>query len=123
MSPKYIAVYGTLKKGRSNHHYMRNCEFVQHFKTEPIYTMITNGNFPIVKRGGNTSITCEIYKVTDEANLKAIYGLEGYSGVQGSVKNWYDTDTIKIDNNLTASIFVMDADKYNHLRVIESGIF
>lgn len=123
MKPVLVFVYGTLKKGRSNHRVMGNSELMFKHVTDPIYTMVTNGGFPIVKRGGTTPITGEVYKVTDENTLNRIYRLEGCTGIKGHPDNWYDIDHIKIDKRKKASIFVMDADKYTYLPVIENGIF
>lgn len=115
-----IFVYGTLKKGFHNHHYLDTSKFLGNHKTEPIYTMKTNGGFPIVERGGQTSITGEVYKLSDE-DLSGVFLLEGYTGVQHNPRNWYDTDTI-VTYFGEASIFVMAKDK-NQLPIIENGVF
>lgn len=123
MQPVHVFVYGTLKKDRSNHRVMGDSKFCFDHVTEPKYTMVTNGGFPIVKRDGSTAITGEVYEVTNPDTLRRIYNLEGYTGTPGASGNWYDVDEVPINKQITANMFVMDADKYNELRVIPSGIF
>ena len=68
----YLFVYGTLKKGfHPNKTFLSHRECLGIFSTDPSYTMYGCGFFPIVIKGGNTSIKGEIYKVTEE-DLKAI---------------------------------------------------
>ena len=90
-----LAVYGTLKKGQGNHRYLEGAEFVGPHVTEPDYTMYSLGGFPCVTLKGETPITTEIYKVTDEKMLASINRLEGFTGVKDNDRNWYDTKTIE----------------------------
>lgn len=124
MEPVYINVYGTLKRTRSNCHCMGDSKFIAKTTTKPIYTMYTNGGFPIVTRGGTTAIHGELFKVTDEAILKGIYRLEGYRGTPGHPNNWYDIDPVKI-GNLEASMFVQNPEQIEgrNLKVLPDGIF
>lgn len=115
-------VYGTLKFGKRNHRVMGESEKLGRHVTEPIYTMRTNGSFPIVERGGSTEIKGEVYKVTDERTLKGIYALEGFTGIKGSAKNWYNLDDVDTIWG-QASIFVMDKDSNKHLPILENGVF
>lgn len=93
------AVYGTLRKGHGNHRYLldskEGVEFLGEIKTEPRFKMYSMGGFPGVAEGGDKSIVVEIYRVTDEATIRGVNGLEGYSGVRGSDRNWYDTCEIQ----------------------------
>lgn len=128
MEPVYLFVYGTLKMGRGNNVVLGDSKFMFNYVTEPIYTMVTMGGFPIVKRGGTTAITGEVYKVYNEQTLKRIFRLEGYTGIPNHPDNWYDVDTIdvgdpKFKDHTWANIFVMNADKYPNLKVIPNGIF
>ena len=93
-----FAVYGTLRRGHANHsHCLKGVsEFLGELKTEPNYKMVGKGRgFPFVAEGGSTPITVEIYRVKDEAVVKRVNGLEGYSGIRGSANNWYDTCDIE----------------------------
>lgn len=76
--PFYLAVYGTLKKGFSNHRLIQNCKFIGEYETLPIFTMYSLGPYPAVVHHGNTSITVEIYKIESEEIAKKLDRLEGY---------------------------------------------
>ncbi|MBK1735860.1 hypothetical protein CKO15_11340 [Halorhodospira abdelmalekii] len=72
-----VFVYGTLKRGHSNHHVLAraNGRFLMAWATAPEYELIDLGAFPAVREGGGTAIQGEIYKVRD---LAPIDRLEGY---------------------------------------------
>jgi len=74
----YVFVYGTLKRGHSNHnHYLGQARFVGAARTEPLYVMRSLGGFPGVTRGGTTAVTGEIFEVTN-AELANLDRLEGH---------------------------------------------
>ena len=91
------AVYGTLRKDCGNHHVIEGegSEFLGELQTEPKFSMYSLGGFPGVAEDGETAITVEIFKVTNEAIIRRVNGLEGYSGTRGSERNWYDTCEIE----------------------------
>lgn len=109
MIPKKIlfAVYGTLKKERGNHGFLSDegVDFKGNYKTPPNYTMVSCGGFPAVHCEGNTSIVTELYEVTNQDVIKNVFSLEGYSGTQGSSRNWYDVEEIDTPYG-KASMFV-----------------
>lgn len=115
-----VCVYGTLKKNKHNNYLLTtdNNKFLGEYKTEPKFTMYSAGGFPILKPSGNTSINTEVYEVTDQT-LDRLYALEGYSGVRGSINNWYDTMDVETPFG-KAMIFVQDKD-LNNLQIIETG--
>lgn len=117
MNKNLIAVYGSLKQGFFNHSLLENSKFLGTFKTNPEYTMYSLYSFPAIIKGGNTSIHVEIYEI-DLNTLKAIYILEGYSGIRNSPENWYDT--LELDTPFgKAEMFYMKG-KIKGL-IIESG--
>jgi len=59
-----VAVYGSLKRGFYNHHYLRTAIYEGESQTRPDYTMIDLGNYPGVVCGGRTAIQVEIYRVS-----------------------------------------------------------
>jgi gamma-glutamylcyclotransferase (GGCT)/AIG2-like uncharacterized protein YtfP len=115
-----VAVYGSLKKDYHNHVYLKGADLLGTFKTEPVYTLVSLGSYPALKRGGKTEITYELYNVKRDSQLKDIYALEGYHGTPGHPNNWYDVDKIKTPHG-EAELFVMGADKYPNAQIIESG--
>jgi len=64
----YLFVYGTLKNGHRNNHYLENQEFIGEFETKPRYRLFENGSFPMMirdKRDGY-SVCGELWKIHDE---------------------------------------------------------
>ncbi len=121
---KHYIFYGTLKSNHGNNYLLQDdgVEFLGKVVTPPNYTLF-DGGYPIVERGGNTAITGELYRVTNKDVVENLNRLEGYSGVPGSDKNWYDVDTIKLENGIEAEMYVMDSGKSRRSRVLESGIW
>ena len=60
-----IFVYGTLKRGQRNAHYMRDAQYVGRHVTEKIYSMYEFGGYPAVCRDGRHAISGEVYRVND----------------------------------------------------------
>jgi len=117
---KLIATYGTLRQGQSNHYIMGDAKLLGVTNTTAKYTMYGKTKFfPIVRREGNTSIQIEVYEVTNENTIQNIYSLEGYKGVQGSSRNWYDVDIVDTEFG-KAEMFVMDNNNSNS-DIIENG--
>lgn len=87
-----LSVYGTLKKGFSNHRILSdgNAKLLGKLTTEPIFTMYHLGGYPAITKNGNTALQVEIYEV-DESTLRRVYRLENYTGKRDSPSNWYDT--------------------------------
>ena len=72
-----VAVYGTLRKGFSNHRLLSDAVFIGYDHTLPEWDMVSLGGFPALYKGGVTSVTIEVYEVT-EAEFKDTDRLEGY---------------------------------------------
>lgn len=115
---KLIAVYGTLKRKHGNHRVMGNSEFLGEHLTDPKFTMLSTGGFPIVITKGDTPIKIEVFKVPDE-QINRINNLEGYLGTRGHPDNWYDTIDVETPYGL-AEMFVMDENPHN-LPIVASG--
>lgn len=76
-----IFVYGTLKRGLSNHGWMAGQQFIAEARTAPEYRMVDCGGYPgmfPVKLGG-VSILGEIWEV-DEAGRQKLDVLEDVEG-------------------------------------------
>lgn len=72
-----VFVYGTLKRGRRNFHFLRDAEFVGEFVTREIYSMFEFEDYPAVCLDGSHAISGEIYHVTD-AEFRMLDDLEWY---------------------------------------------
>jgi gamma-glutamylcyclotransferase (GGCT)/AIG2-like uncharacterized protein YtfP len=90
MNKELVAVYGTLKKGESNHYLLKDSTFVAEGITNEEYDMVSMGSFPSIISGGKI-IKVEIYEV-DEATLKRLDQLEGHP-------HFYRRDKVEVFNN------------------------
>lgn len=118
---KIFAVYGTLKRKYSNNRYLGNAKFLGEYKTEPKYTLF-DGGFPIVERGGNTSVHIELFETDSPAAIHNVNSLEGCTGVKGHPDNWYDIDHVETPFGI-ADMFVMDKGEGRRSQVVESGLW
>jgi gamma-glutamylaminecyclotransferase len=75
---KLIFVYGTLKRGGSNHHYLAGQQFLGEARTAPGFRLYDLGGYPgmIPRANAPEGVTGEIWSVDSEA-LKHLDGLEG----------------------------------------------
>lgn len=87
-----IFVYGTLKKGRYNHYILEESELIGEYVTPPIYTLY-DGVFPVVERGGEGKIKGELYRITNNKVLEALFRLEGFTG-DTTIPSWYTVDEL-----------------------------
>lgn len=89
-----VAVYGSLRKGLSNHLVLTesNAKYLGRFETKPIFSMYSLGGFPGLKPKGSTSINMEVYEV-DKKGLKSVDGLEGYDANSDN-NNFYNRVTL-----------------------------
>ena len=100
-------VYGTLKEGYGNHHYLNDdtVKPLGQFQTEPKFTMLSCGGFPAVMCEGDTTIQGELYETENPDVIRRVYGLEGFTGKKGAAGNWYDVEEIETPHG-KASMFV-----------------
>ena len=64
--PHRVFVYGTLKRGQRNDHYLHAAEFIGHFTTTSVYSMYVFDDYPAVCLQGRHAIFGEVYHVSDE---------------------------------------------------------
>lgn len=60
-----VFVYGTLRKGQSNHHFLQECELLGQYNTDPSYSLFNLGPYPAVIEG-KKSILGEVYLIDEE---------------------------------------------------------
>ena len=75
-----IFVYGSLKRGFSNHALLNRAEYLGEHVTAARYTMYDLGPYPAVSVGGRTPISGEVFAV-DRLTLAAVDKLEEYPHV------------------------------------------
>lgn len=115
---RLCAVYGSLKKGRSNHDmFLGRAKLMGKTITGPRYTMYSLGGFPGVVERGETPIHLEVYEVTEEEDSH-IEGLEGYRAdapeTSFYLKKEIDTEFGK------ASMYIFNR-KADELPIVETG--
>ncbi len=71
-----VFVYGTLRRGCSNHHCMKGATLLGRHRTAPVYRMLDLGPYPAVVEG-EEPITGEVYSVT-AAMLRQLDRLEDH---------------------------------------------
>lgn len=71
----FLYVYGTLRKGRANHHYLDGAKYLGEYITDNNYTLIVSGLPFLVKRKG-AGVKGELYQVTPDM-IREIDKLEG----------------------------------------------
>ncbi len=71
-----VFVYGTLKKGKSNHRFLENAEYLGE-KTLWHYALYDLGPFPCILPRYSFSVKGELYLVTDK-ELQLLDRLEGH---------------------------------------------
>lgn len=87
-----VAVYGTLKRGKSNHELLEDATFLGEQMISG-FTMYTNGAYPAVVPG-NGEIKVEVYSI-NQSIRRQLDILEGFTGRRGSPQNHYDIMEIR----------------------------
>jgi len=60
-----IFVYGSLKQGQANHHYLTDGQLIQFTRTtRAAYSLISLGDYPAALPNGHAAIKGELYKVS-----------------------------------------------------------
>ena len=73
-----VFVYGTLKKGHRNSHFMHGAEFLGHFTTHRIYSMYEFEDYPAVCLHSRHAIEGEVYRVSNR-RFRMLDDLEWYA--------------------------------------------
>lgn len=77
MLGEQVFVYGTLRRGGTNHRLLQCAQLLGEHLTEPVFAMLDIGPYPGVVRGGETPIRGEVYVVTP-ALFRQLDALEDY---------------------------------------------
>lgn len=103
--PLKLFVYGTLKKGFGNHHWLGpNSKFIEDSLISG-FTMHDLSAYPAVKMGGHANVYGEFYEVPDNV-IPYLDALEGHPDL-------FQRTEIRADNDEPFSVYLMDhADSY-----------
>jgi gamma-glutamylcyclotransferase (GGCT)/AIG2-like uncharacterized protein YtfP len=74
----YVAVYGTLKKGYWNHHYLKDAIFVGEGITKENFDLFDVGYPMAVPNPLGLPLKVEVYKLTSPEQLEKLDFLEGF---------------------------------------------
>ncbi len=72
-----VFVYGTLKRGQRNQHFMRGAEYLGRHCTKNIYSMYEFEDYPAVCQRGVHAISGEVYHI-DDRQFRMLDDLEWY---------------------------------------------
>ena len=72
-----VFVYGTLKRGQRNAHFMRGAKYFGRHLTDNLYSMYEFEDYPAVCRDGIHAIAGEVYGVSDR-QFRMLDDLEWY---------------------------------------------
>lgn len=107
-----VFVYGSLKRGYGNHHFLEKSQYVGNHTTQPEFTMLSLGAFPAVTDGGDTAIHGEVYEVTDKT-MDSLDMLEGYP-------SFYNRKKINTIHG-PAWMYYQEGELRDRYSVVESG--
>ena len=95
---KLIGVYGTLRKGESNHSVLGTSIYVKTLKLYG-YKMFGKSDYPAIIQGGKTdAVVLEIYRIKSQKIADNIDFLEGFDrSAPASLSNLYTLKTIMLD--------------------------
>ena len=109
-----VAVYGTLKRGRGNHHLLTDSQFIGECRTAPEFTMYSLGFCPAITASGDTAITIEVYDV-DKETFGRLDSLEGYP-------HFYNRKVITTEFGDAWVYFIPRAEEdWNNHEIVEDG--
>lgn len=102
-----VFVYGTLKRGRSNHWYLRESQYVGVYYTDNSYALYTHGLPYMVKEEKGGGVKGELFKV-DAKTLQSLDYLEGHPTFYKREEIWvYD---IEVGHNVKAYTYIYQGD-------------
>jgi gamma-glutamylaminecyclotransferase len=104
-----VFVYGTLKRGGSNHHFLAGQHFLAEARTPPGFTLFLIGDYPGMVRDPHDAegVTGELWSVTHDC-LQRLDDLEGVD------EKLYERVTI----SLTTPLSSCSAQTYLYLRSV-----
>lgn len=109
-----VLVYGTLRKGHSNHRLLGCSELVGSYMVALPYVMKHLGGFPgLLPDGQRHGIFCEMYKVDDDT-FNRLDVLEGYP-------SFYNRTEVRVGCMYAWIYYLEDEEYYQHYPEIESG--
>lgn len=117
----YIFVYGTLKKGDTNHFLLNGCELICKTYTKQSYIMVDLGPFPGVLKSGmvpeNEDISSPIQGEIYWVNNQTLRVLDMYEG------EWYIREYVELQEDIGAQMYFLKELPSTGYRIIPGGIW
>jgi len=108
-----IAVYGSLRNGLGNHHFLEEMTLVSEEIVLIPFRMVSLGGFPgLVESKTTNPIKIEIYEVTAAA-YRAIERLEGYPS--------FYTKAVVPTSKGGVEVYILEQENYKTEKPVESG--
>jgi gamma-glutamylaminecyclotransferase len=108
-----VFVYGTLRRGQSNHGLLAKASSLGLDATLPAWTLHHLGDWPALAQGGSTAVVGELYEV-DAPTLAELDALE-------EVPTVYQRIPILLRSGRDAMVYVMPAEALTSYPVIDAG--
>lgn len=100
MNPTLVFVYGTLKRGLSNHRWLRGQAFLGEARTVPDYQMFDLGGYPgmvSAEEGEGKAIEGEVWEVDKAAML-------GLDRLEGVAEGEYALERVQLDGRWAKTV-------------------
>lgn len=109
-----IFVYGTLRRGSSNHRYLEQARFAGEARTRRGFRLYDLGHYPgIIRDGGQGRVRGEVYALDDET-LAEVDRLEGHP-------TFYRRVPLVLDGGLEVETYVLRLEQVDGRPVIRGG--
>jgi gamma-glutamylcyclotransferase (GGCT)/AIG2-like uncharacterized protein YtfP len=108
-----LFVYGSLKRGFRHHDLLGGASFEGDARTAPDFSLVLQGEYPALVRGGTECVHGEIYRVTDEL-LTELDRFEGCPDL-------YLREQIQLDDGTSALSYVISPNGARALPTIAEG--
>jgi len=110
-----VAVYGSLRRGLSNHRILGDSEFIGEGMIDSGFRMVSLGGFPALhKSEESTPIKVEIYRPSCPEVYRSLDILEGYP-------SFYNREQVQINGKLTWVYFIENSSRLEGRTYVDSG--
>ena len=107
-----LFVYGTLRRGQSNHSQLADARFIAEARTEPRFELVDLGGYPALVEGGSTAISGELYELDGDLLAR----LDEFE----EVPRLYERKQISLADG-RAYVYVMPRDRARRAPRVELG--